>query len=245
MPRGDGDPDLELLLAATQVLWGTDSLGRYAEPPLCAVAISAADHHMFVRADLDDDLAESLRHVLGSWTQALPAHELRPALTSTLPLLAAAGITAEVRGGPRFLIESLPAIPVGATVADSTAPADVRQAGTRRPPDWAPAQWDALLTGALGPWAMLLDQAEVLSICHTSRDSAAGAEAGIWAGPRSTGTGYKAAAMAAWATVMRKRDDRPLFYSTPDEDDSAQRLAASPGLRPIGWIWSLRAAGAG
>lgn len=236
MPRADRDPDLELLLAETQVLWGTDSLGRYVEPPLCAVAISADSHRLLIRPDLGDDLAESLRHVLGSWALAVPAGELRPALTSALPLLAAAGITAEVCGGPSHLIESLPAVSAGATVADSAAPAG---AGTHPPPNWDPAQWDALLGGALGPWAMLLDQAEVLSICHTRRDSAAGAEAGLWIRPRFTGSGHAVVAVARWAALMRKRDDRPLFCSTSDANDSTQRLAVSLGLRHLGWIWSL------
>jgi hypothetical protein len=215
MPRADGDPDLELLLAETQVLWGTDSRGRYTEPPLCAVAISAAGHHLLIRPDLDDDLAESLRHVLRSWVLALPAAELRPALMSAVPLLEVAGIRGEVHGGPSYLIESLPAGPVSAAVAGSTGPG--------------------------GPWAMLLDHGEVLGICYTSRDSVAGAEAGIWIAPQLTGAGQVVVAVARWAALMRERDDRPLFYRPPDTGEAAQRLAASPGLRPIGWIWSLRA----
>jgi hypothetical protein len=233
----DGDPDLTLLLAETQVLWGTDALGRYAEPPLCAVAISAAGHRMLFRPGLDDDLAESLRHILSSWALAVPADELRPALTSALPLLAAAGITAGVHGGPSFLIESLPIASAGAALADSTAPAGV--AGTHRPAGWEPAEWDTLLDGALGPWAMLLGQGEVLSICHTARESSAGAEAGIWASPQITRTTDVAGVTAAWAALMRKRDNRPLFYRTAD--DSTQQPAVGPGLRPIGWIWSLGA----
>jgi hypothetical protein len=240
MPRPDGDPDLELLLAQTQVLWGTDSPGPPAAPPLCAVAISAAGHHLLIQPGLDDDLAESLRHVLASWALALPASELRPALTSALPLLEVAGIRGEVHGGPSFLIESLPPVPAGATVADSTAPAG---AGTRRPPGWERAEWDALLGGALGPWAVLLSQSDVLSICHTSRESTAGAEAAIWTDPRLSGTADAVAAVSRWATLMRKRDDRPLFYRTSDLDDPEQRIAAGLGLRPIGWIWSLGTSG--
>jgi hypothetical protein len=90
---------------------------------------------------------------------------------------------------------------------------------------------------------MLLDQAEVLCICHTPRVSVTGAEAGIWINPRFTGAGHAVVAVAGWATLMRKCDDRPLFYRTSDRDDSSQRLAASLGLRPIGWIWSLRTSG--
>jgi hypothetical protein len=239
MPAGDNDPDLELLLAETQVLWGVDSLGRYAGPPLCAVAISAAGHHVLIRPDLDADLAESLRHVLGSWALALPAHELRLALTSALPLLEAAGITAEVHGGPSFLVESLPAVPAGKTVVDSTTPGDVRSAGTHRPPGWDRTRWDALLSGALGPWAMVLGQGEVLSLCHTTRESAAGAVADIWTDPRSGGTEDATVTTAAWAGLMRQRDSRSLFCSAADSDDSAQEAAARLGLRPIGWIWTL------
>lgn len=240
MSRADGDPDLELLLADTRVLWGTDSFGRYTEPPLCAVAISAAGHHLLIRPGLDGDLAESLRHVLASWALTLPAEELRPALTSVLPMLEAAGIIAAVHGGPSFLIETLPAVPAGATVADSAAPGGVSGADFRRPPGWEPAQWNALLTGALGPWAMLLDRFDVLSICHTARDSMAGAEAGIWVEPRLSRGWHATAATAAWAALVRGRDNRPLFYNPAGHNDSAQRIAADLSLRPLGWIWSLR-----
>jgi hypothetical protein len=40
---------------------------------------------------------------------------------------------------------------------------------------------------------------------------------------------------------MRKRDDRPLFYNLADSSDPARPIAADLNLRPLGWIWSLRA----
>jgi Acetyltransferase (GNAT) domain len=236
------DPDLESLLAETRVLWGTDSWGRHEEPPLGAVAISAAGHRVIVWPGLDADLAGSLKHMLGSWARTVPAPELRPALESALPMLDLAGVQVAVHGGPSFLVGSTLEPATGKTVVHSSGQGDVRRLAGLRPPNWEPAQWAALLGGLLGPWAMLTDAGEILSICHTPRDSPAGAEAGTWTDPRFRGNGYAAAATAAWAGLLRRRDGRPLFYSTADANHSSRQVAARLGLHPLGWIWSLRPA---
>lgn len=237
------DQDLRLLLDETLVLWGTDSWGRYQEPPLCAVAISAAGHHVTIWPGLARGLPARLRQLLGAAGQAVPAPGLRPLLAPAVSLLEAAGITAAVLGGPSFLAEPPLAPPAGGTVMCSGSPADVRRVtGCRRPPSWDAGEWAALLGGQLGPWATLVDGDQVLSICHSSRDSPLGAEAGVWTSPVFRGHGYAGVTTAAWATLMRQRDDRPLFYSTADANFSSQRVAARLGLANIGWIWTLRAA---
>ncbi len=283
------DDDLRLLLEETQVLWGTDSWGRYGEPPLGLAAISAAGHRVTVWPDLARSLRARLRHVLEQAAQERPAPGLRDALQPAVPLLHAAGIAAAVHGGPSFLVPppldepfldepfldepppgepppgepppgELPpgglqpgepplvkpplAIAAGVRILRSDRPDDVsRLAGGRRPPSWDEPEWEALLGGQLGPWAMLGVCGQVVSICHTPRDSPMGAEAGTWTDPAFRGHRYACASTAAWASVMGQRDGRPLFYSTADDNLSSQRVAARLGLASLGWIWSLRAAG--
>jgi RimJ/RimL family protein N-acetyltransferase len=243
------DDDLRLLLDETQVLWGTDSWGRYGEPPLCLAAISAAGHRVTVWPDLARSLRARLRHVLEQAAQERPAPGLRDALQPAVPLLHAAGIAAAVHGGPSFLVPPLLVKPplaaaAGVRILRSDRPDDVsRLASGRRPPSWDEPEWAALLGGQLGPWAMLGVCGQVVSICHTPRDSPMGAEAGTWTDPAFRGNGYACASTAAWASVMGQRDGRPLFYSTADDNLSSRRVAARLGLASLGWIWSLRAAG--
>jgi hypothetical protein len=263
------DDDLRLLLEETQVLWGTDSWGRYAEPPLGLAAISAAGHRVTVWPDLARSLRARLRRVLEQAAQERLAPGLRDALQPAVPLLHAAGIAAAVHGGPSFLVPPLldeplldeppqgglqpgepplvkppRAIAAGLRILRSDRPDDVsRLTGGRRPPSWDEPEWAALLGGQLGPWAMLGVCGQVVSICHTPRDSPMGAEAGSWTDPAFRGNGYACASTAAWASVMGQRDGRSLFYSTADDNLSSQRVAARLGLASLGWIWSLRAAG--
>ena len=237
------DRDLQLLLDEARVLWGTDSRGRYAEPPLCAVAVCAAGHRVIIWPGLARDLSSPLRRLLGTAAQAHPAPGLRRALAPAAELLQAAGIPAAVRGGPSFLAEPPLAVPAGMSIMHSGRPDDAgRAAACKRPPGWDAQEWPALLGGQLGPWTMLaLPGGQIVSICHTPRDSPAGAEAGTWTSPAFRGNGYAAATTAAWANLMRRRDDRPLFYSTADANSSSQRVAARLGLAAIGWIWALQA----
>jgi len=236
------DPDLDLLAAQTRVLWGVDAWGRRREPPLAVVAIAAAGHDVLLRPDLDDDLAGSLTHILGYWAATVPPADLRPALESSLPLLIPSGITATVRGGPSFLVTATASPPslTGHALAYSSEPADVRRVADLTAPDWDSATWTALLTGTLGPWAMLTGDDEVVSVCHTTRETPAGAVAAPWTAPRRRGHGYAALATAAWAGLLRERDARPLFYRAADTDLAAQRVAARLALHPLGWLWSIR-----
>lgn len=263
------DQDLRLLLAETRVLWGTDSWGRHAEPPLCALAISGASHRVIVAPGLSRGLSARLRQLLDAAAQGAAAPRLRPALEPAVSLLAAAGIPAEVRGGPSFLAEPplaeragagpplaepplaaagaeragaerAGAVAAGTSIMCSGSPDDVcRVTACRRPPSWDAGEWSALLGGQLGPWAMAVDRDQVLSICHSPRDSPAGTEAGVWTHPEFRGNGYAGASTAAWASLLRRRDDRPLFYSAADANSASQRVAARLGLASIGWIWSL------
>ncbi|MFC5826580.1 GNAT family N-acetyltransferase [Nonomuraea insulae] len=77
---------------------------------------------------------------------------------------------------------------------------------------------------------------QVVAICHSARNTPAGAEAGTWTSPAYRGRGYAAITTAAWAELL---PGIQLFYSTSADNHSSQRVAARLGLRGIGWLWKL------
>ena len=119
---------------------------------------------------------------------------------------------------------------------------EVESLRAANPGNWEPDEWAHLLEGRLGPWVMAVRDGQVISICHTARRRALGAEAGVWTRPEFRGQGHAAAVTAAWAALMRPTG-RHLFYSVARTNVSSQRVAARLGLRPIGWLWQLAAPG--
>jgi GNAT superfamily N-acetyltransferase len=107
------------------------------------------------------------------------------------------------------------------------------------PGNWAPDEWDDLLDGVLGPWAMAVVDGRAASICHTPLPmTARAAECGVWTDPAYRGRGYAAAVTAAWADILQP-SRRALFYSTDAGNRASQRVAARLQLRPLGWTWRL------
>jgi len=107
------------------------------------------------------------------------------------------------------------------------------------PGNWATGEWQELLDGVLGPWAMALVDARVVSICHTpGAMSDRAAECGVWTHPDYRGRGYASEVTAVWADVLRP-SGRLLFYSTLPENLASQRVAARLQLRPLGRMWTL------
>jgi RimJ/RimL family protein N-acetyltransferase len=115
----------------------------------------------------------------------------------------------------------------------------VEQLRDANPGNWMAVEWDELLRGQLGPWAMAHAGGRVVSICHTPgplRERAG--ECGVWTAPGYRGRGYAAATVVAWLPLVRS-DQRQLFYSTDADNRSSQAVARRLGLREIGWTWRL------
>lgn len=133
-------------------------------------------------------------------------------------------IDPDVRFGSKAAIE----------VSNGDVPAWLRGAN---PGAWEPVEWDELLDGRLGPWAMVVEGEQVLSICHTPVGmTAQAAEAGVRTEPQFRGRGHAAAATAAWAEVLRP-SGRHLFYSASLDNPSSLRVVERLGARLIGWTW--------
>ncbi|GAA0911327.1 GNAT family N-acetyltransferase [Nonomuraea longicatena] len=108
-----------------------------------------------------------------------------------------------------------------------------------RPGNWTAEEWAELLDGGAGaPWTMVVEDGQVVSICHTPRRTAAGAEAGTWTAPGHRGRGHAAATTVAWARILAP-DCPLLFYSTSADNRSSQRVAERLGLRPLGRLWRV------
>lgn len=134
---------------------------------------------------------------------------------------------------PAYAIEPPLVLDTDAEVVLSGGPVD--RLRELRPDEWKPEHWASLLAGRHGPWAMLLNDGQLVATCHAARFSAFAAEAGVWTAPAFRGRGYAAAVTAAWANhpVLRGRN---LYYSTTEDNLSSQRVAARLGLRPLGHL---------
>jgi GNAT superfamily N-acetyltransferase len=157
----------------------------------------------------------------------------RPGNTGPIP-----GEATQTSGCVSFLVESpLPVVPLATGYVLRTDDPDGWLAA-RRPPEWDEGEWPELLAGRLGPWAVATTEAEVASLCHCARLTAAGAEAGVFTNDAHRGKGLARAVTVAWAEAMSERGI-PLFYSTSEENRASQKVAERLGLRGLGRLWRV------
>ena len=145
----------------------------------------------------------------------------------------------EVTSGPSFVVEDSPAEVESVVIhrSDQSWPARLRDA---RPQSvWEPDDWNDLLDGRYGPWAVIINNGEVVAVCHTARSVPNAVEAGVWTHPDHRRQGNAAAVTAAWGAIVAGHD-RHAFYSTSAENIASQHVARRLGFRPIGWMWKLR-----
>jgi len=230
--------DLELL--GIQAAGTFDHRGRIIDTYGIAIVCTAERHACWIGADVPDTQATELTAAVDAAPPSSTASEPPAVLERCRRILEAGGIALEQTGGPHFAIPDDAQFPSDARIERSDGPpcAALR---TANPGNWHPVEWHELLDGRLGPWTMALDADRVVSICHTPGPiTARGAECGVWTQPGFRGRGLAAAVTAAWAAMMRP-SGRPLFYSTDAGNRSSQNVARRLRLRPLGWIWHLRA----
>lgn len=214
-----------------------DGCGRHTGPHHLVIGTAADGQVCVVGRDVPDSLAADLADVVASAPVRADASRPPAALDRCQRMLGDALDPVELSSGPSYLISGL----IGAEstvdiVGSGDADIDVLRAAN--PGNWEPDEWDGLLDGTLGPWAMAIHHDQVIAICHTPARSDQGAEAGVWTHPDFRGRGHAAAVTAAWAAIMAPAGQY-LFYSTFADNLSSQRVAARLGLRPIGWLWKL------
>ncbi len=241
--RGAGVGDVELLALELETLWSTDERGRLCGSinpwPQLAIAVGTDGRTMAIGSDVPDPLADELRVAARSGTCDEETGDPPRGLDDCIRLLGATGAVT-VTSGPSFVV------PAGLAPTAGSAPSDPRRSSgsdddllALRPADWwEPDEWRDLLAGDLGPWAMSVEDRQVVALCHSSRLTARAAEAGVWTHPDFRGRGRASSVTAAWADHPGL-GDRVRFYSTSTDNHASRGVAARLGLRPIGWIWKL------
>jgi RimJ/RimL family protein N-acetyltransferase len=231
--------NLELL--ALQAEMALDDRGRLARTWGVTLAVTGEGQRLFAGDKIPDPLmAEMVDAVDGSRLPTSPDRE-PSALGVCRAILAPVVGPLALEAGPSYVFESDVRFETRNLIvrSDATAGEFLRPLN---PGNWEHDEWDELLDGTLGPWAIALAEDKVVSICHTPRRmTARAAECGVWTDPDFRGQGYAAAVTAAWADILRP-SGRYLFYSTDAENRSSQRVAARLRLRLIGWTWRLTSA---
>ncbi|MEI5103864.1 GNAT family N-acetyltransferase [Streptomyces sp. PmtG] len=152
------------------------------------------------------------------------------------------GGAASVEGGPCWVFPPEPTAPEPAAgLPLLVSGAEGRRAARHllRPANWQPGEWGELIDGRLGEWAMAVHGREPVSVCHTPAATGTAAEAGIWTRPDFRGRGLAPACVAAWSHREGQVRD-VLFYSTTADNHASRAVARRLGLRPLGWIWTVR-----
>lgn len=229
--------DLDLL--KIQAGMSLDARGRYAGLFGVTIAVAPQGEAIWIGAAVPDDLAAGLTAIVVPSPRSIDPSNPPPALDAgERAIEAAMGVRTARHAGPSYVFP--PHVRFDSSV-------EIVRSGTQVTPDlrlanpgnWPPIEWDELLDGRLGPWAMVVSSGEVLSICHTPLPTTgAAAECGVWTRPDARGRGLAAATASAWAEVLAPTG-RHLFYHHDADNLSSQRVAQRLRLRPIGWIWRV------
>ena len=198
------------LSAEMDLLWGSDDHGRPSGPPLAAVGVASRAEKLPAGFGLIMDVLGRSRPVM---------------ITSCLSYLIRPGTTRPA--------------PPGIALHTSADPPTTALRALRPDPEWELGEWDDLLAGRLGPWAIAIGTDRIAALCHTPRDRLGTAEVGVWTHPEHRGHGYAEVVVGAWAAVAG-RTRRLLFYSHFDDNPASAAVARKLGARPIGRIWQLR-----
>jgi hypothetical protein len=207
---------------------------------LCGLTICAARDglRLYVGSEVPDILVPALVSAVDRSPLAPSPDREPPALAACREILAPACSPLAERNGPYYLIEPQARIGTNVPIVRSDGPS-ADHLRPLNPGNWGAEEWDDLLDGTLGPWAIALADDHVVSIAHTPvRMTARASEVGVWTHPEHRGRGCAAAVTAAWADLLRP-SGRHLFYSTDADNLSSQRVAARLKLRQFGWTWNL------
>jgi hypothetical protein len=236
----DGRADLELLRIEIDTLWRNPAGGLRNPPHVVIACASDAVGAEFI-AEVGPDLEHAVRTVIQSGEVPHEDPGRPPPIVDRCRTLLQEALVSPVQvraaSGPTYLVHDT----VAWSGSTSVVRSDGREASRVRganPGNWSPGEWQDLVAGRRGAWAMAMHAEQVISICHTSVRGPLAAEAGVWTHPAFRGQGHAAAVTAAWASLMRATGG-VLFYSTSRANRSSQQVAARLHLRPVGWLWQL------
>jgi RimJ/RimL family protein N-acetyltransferase len=196
---------------------------------------------LWIGTEVPDAMASELTAAFDRASPTSYPAEPRSALDVCAAILASADGAIQRTAGPSYLIPPDTQFASDVTIERSDG-SNVERLRAGNPGNWHPVEWEELLGGRFGPWAIATAGDHVVSICHTPGPlTERSAECGVWTAPAFRGRGYAAAVTSAWVALARS-PQRKLFYSTDADNLSSQRVAQRLHLRNFGWTWRLRRA---
>jgi hypothetical protein len=239
--------DLELLEIEIETLWATDHRGRLVKrrgwnglaAPDLVIAACSGGQIAAIGSEVPDPLAVELQAAVAGVSPS-PDPATQPASIARCRQLLKDSLGPVVLSvGPSYVISPTTAFESGVEIqrSDGESTEALRNQVAKRA-NWSAEEWNLLLDGSFGPWAIATIDGRVIAICHCARLADRGAEAGVWTDPEFRGQGHAAAVTAAWASLLAP-SGRHLFYSTSATNLSSQRVAARLDLHLIGWMWKL------
>lgn len=237
MSRAERPGHLELL--GVQAEAALDGRGREIDVDGITIASCEDGQMLWVGAEVPEAVATDLRATFDGAARSTDPPEPPAALEPCRRILERVDGPVRRDVGPSYLFAADTQFASGVAIVRSSSEGRNALRGAN-PGNWHPIEWDELLDGRLGPWAIAIDGGVVVSVCHTPRPlTARAAECGVWTHPRFRGRGYAAAVASAWAPLVRA-PGRYLFYSTDAGNVSSQRVARRLDLELLGWTWRLR-----
>lgn len=207
---------------------------------ICGIVIATTgnDSRIYIGSEVPDMLVPLVADAFDKAPVPLSLAAEPAAISAVRELLEPACSPLSLHASLYYLVEPPVRVELRTRVVRSDS-VDAQSLTDLNPGNWAPGEWQELLDGVLGPWAMALVDGRVVSICHTPGPmSDRAAECGVWTHPDYRGRGYASEVTAVWADILRP-SGRSLFYSTLSENRASQRVAAHLQLRPIGRTWNL------
>lgn len=228
--------DLDLTTLHAGALFNHDASGRITgsnepipEPaPRLFVGRSREGNIWRFDASVPSDLVARLDDVLRTEPAPTNLEDSPQCLQQLTDLLGSHAPVTGNSSGPAWLVPSATAIPDGSAVAMSLSRGQIEEADQLFASDLAPAL----------PYAAVVVEGRVVSLCSCSRITPEVAEAGLITLPNHRGRGYAVAATAAWAAAVRASGRLPL-YSTSWDNHSSRRVAAKLNLRLYGADFSI------
>ena len=228
--------DLDLITLHTIALFNHDASGRItgsnepipAKAPRLYVGRSPEGNVWRFEEAVPDDVAARLDHVLRAEPPATDLEAPPRCRQQVTDLLASHAQVTTVSSGPAWLVPSNTPLSDGIATTSALSADQIKDADQLFASDLAP----------LLPYAAVVVNGAVASLCSCSRITPDVAEAGLVTVEEHRGHGYAAAATAAWAAAVRATGRLPL-YSTSWDNRASRRVAAKLGLRLYGADYSM------
>lgn len=235
--------DAEYLALQVEALFTHDAHGHILatnEPspqpaPRVFLGRSREDNVWRYRSDLSNAVIRALERLAHDEPVLSDLRVLPRTLLGVLEAIGADVEHATVRSGPAYRFPD--------TFANIAASPGVRRLTRADIPLLARMGWDTVDAlerdfEGLEPIFAALSDGEVVSVCHSARNAARAAEAGVETVTEYRGRGYAPAVVAAWARAVRAKGRVPL-YSTSWENAASQAVARTLGLTQYGADFSI------